>query len=228
MHEDEEPPAPPVLSLMDSIQTAITTLDEVIHHRLPLWQYRLLIASLITAVTFLALLLIISCLYGFGLRYPHITVVGSKLVLPDKLVDSQGDVPLQSHVRFDNENIFPVRACRSTVSIYTDAGYRHLLGEAQLPALYLHARERNRTVISDYKIADINNVDGGKEILQSVLKAKPTIFYTRSIIPLQVKGLGFVPITRKYKVECKVLKLWGKKDQGEMDDTVSDCFGRFV
>ena len=61
-----------------------------------------------------------------------------------------------------------------------------------------------------------------------MVQGKPTMFYTASTISFRVKGFGFVPITRKYRVECRVLKLWGKPEQGGDDSTVADCNGRFL
>lgn len=64
----------------------------------------------------------------------------------------------------------------------------------------------------------------------------------KTTIPLSVRGLGLVPVTRHYEVKCRVLKLWPRPpgtgnngssttttpaEQGDGDEA-ADCHGRFV
>lgn len=161
--------------------------------------------------------------------------------LEPKLVDAHGNIPLRSYLQFRNPNIFRIYAQPSEVSIYTDRERTRLLGKAQVPAVDLHARERNRTVVSDYVIEGIGQVVGGPELVTKVAQGKPTLFYTTSVIGLRVKGLGFVPVQRHYEVRCRVLKLWPKpmgnatagqaeeEEEGrDADMSAADCHGRFV
>jgi hypothetical protein len=161
------------------------------------------------------------------------------------LLDAQGNVPLRSELGFENPNVFRIYCNPSIVTIYTDAERLHVLGQAPVPALALHAHERNRIVATEYAIEGIMNVPGGPALVKRVLQGKHTIFYTTSVIGLRVRGLGFVPVTRHYEVRCRVLKLWPRiganggdggngtaAEQAEQaeDDAVSvaDCAGRFV
>ena len=165
-------------------------------------------------------------------------MVGTGPLSPN-LVDAHGNIPLRSSLQFQNPNIFRIYAQPSEVSIYTDSERTHLLGKAQVPAVDLHARERNRTVLSEYAIENIGKVLGGPEIVKKVGQGKPTLFYTTSVIGLRVKGLGFVPVLRHYEVSCRVLKLWPKpkgnatagqaeEEEADADICVADCHGRFV
>lgn len=160
------------------------------------------------------------------------------------LMDSKGDVPLRSLLSFSNPNVFRIYCNPSTVRIFTDPQRTHELAQAPVPALALHARERSRTLVSEYAIEGIMHVPGGPALVKQVLHGRHSLFYTTSKIGLRVKGLGFVPVTRHYEVRCKVLKLWPKPASGngtaaeeekveeaEKQDeslSVADCYGKFV
>lgn len=222
-------------SLGESVHSVLTSLHHVKLHKTT---YRLLVAAIILLAAFLALLLIVSLIYGFGLQFPQISVVDTE-PLAASLVDAHGNIPLRSYLEFQNPNIFRIYAQPSEVAIYTDAECTHLLGRARVPALDLHAHERNRTVVTEYAIEGIMQVPGGPALVTKVAQGKPTMFYTTSVIGLRVKGLGFVPVLRHYEVKCKVLKLWGKPTGNattggqpgvdeDADVSVADCHGRFV
>lgn len=229
-------------SFAESVHSVLSSIH---HHKLPKWQYRLLVASVVVLATFLGILLIVSLIYGFGLQFPQITVLGSETLIPSGLMDAHGNVPLRSYLSFENPNIFRIYCKRSVVTIYTDPERTHVLGHAHVPALALHAHERNRTVVSEYAIKGIMSVPRGPDLVKRVLTGRPTLFYTTSVIGLQIKGLGFVPVNRKYMVQCKVLKLWPKpkpaangtaaaitpgqgEEVEEENGSVADCHGRFV
>jgi len=250
--EDEEmaPPAPvrfPRLessdrhSFAESVHSVLTSMH---HHKLPRWQYRLLVSSVVVLLLVLALLLVVSLLYGFGLQFPQVSVLTTESLAPG-LMDAKGAIPLRSLLAFSNPNVFPIYCKPSAVTIYTDPEHAHVLGVAHVPALTLHAHERNHTAVSEYAIEGIMQVPGGPELVKRVLQGKPTLFHTHTVIPLRVKGLGFVPVTRHYEVACRVLKLWPRPaangtstatatpaEQGDGDGdeqiSVADCHGRFV
>lgn len=165
----------------------------------------------------------------------QITVLSTEPLLPG-LMDANGSVPLRSLLSFSNPNIFRIYCSPSGVTIYTDPEYTHELAQASVPALALHAHERERTVATDYAIEDIMHVQGGPVLIKRVLQGRHTFFYATSRIGLRVKGLGFVPVTRHYELRCKVIKLWPKPggnstSGGELNDespSVADCHGRFV
>jgi hypothetical protein len=48
------------------------------------------------------------------------------------------------------------------------------------------------------------------------------LLYTTSTSKITVKGLGLIPTSRNFKVECTVLRKWGENPL-----TLSDCYGRF-
>lgn len=223
-------------SLGESVHSVLTSLHHVKLHKTT---YRLLVAAVVLLAAFLALLLIVSLIYGFGLQFPQISVVDTEPLAPS-LVDAHGNIPLRSYLEFQNPNIFRIYAKPSEVAIYTDPERTHLLGRAQVPAVALHAHERHRRVETEYAIEGIMQVQGGPALVTKVAQGKPTLFYTTSVIGLRVKGLGFVPVLRHYEVKCRVLKLWGKPkgnataagQPGEEDEnadvSVADCHGRFV
>lgn len=88
--EDEEmaPPAPVRLPRFDSsdrhsfAESMHSVLTSMHHHKLPKWQYRLLVSSVVVLLLVLVLLLVVSLLYGFGLQFPQVSVLTTESLAP--------------------------------------------------------------------------------------------------------------------------------------------------
>lgn len=232
IYEEENFPPPASFSVASSIHSVFDDINERLHH-LPKWQYRLLCGSLWFTLLLLAILLSVSIVYGFGLKYVHFSVTGTTPLVPT-LANTQGNVPLRATLSLDNPNIFPIAAAPTTTTLsYVDrtngTWTLYPLVTAPVPSIYLHSREENHVIYSDLVLKDLGKLRGGPELMTAALKGKAVFLHSTTTLRLHVKALGFVPIVRVFQVECFIAILWGEPTRPDgSKETVSDCMGTFL
>lgn len=236
--DHEIPLTPPPFHKNDSNkQSFMSTMTDRLH-KMPRWKYRLLCGSLAGTLLLLVLLIVVSIVYGFNLKYVHISVTSTEPLLPATLVDPQGNVPLRAMLSLDNPNRFPIAAGRSQVALsflHKANGTREVfpLTTAPIAPVFLHAREREHALASEFVLQNIAHMPGGPALMGAVLKGRATYFLADLTLPLRVQALGFVPVVRQFKVACTIATLWGEPLASGANGTaakesISDCFGRFV
>jgi len=230
IYDEDNFPSPASFSAASSAHSVLDDITERLHH-LPKWQYRLLCGSLWFTLLLLGILLSVSIVYGFGLKYVHFSVPGTTPLVP-ALVDTHGNIPLRATLRLDNPNIFPIAAAPTTTtlsSVDRTNGKLYPLVTAPVPRIYLHSREKGHIIHSDFVLKDLGKLPGGAELTTAALKGKATFLHSTTTLRLHVKALGFVPIVRVFQVKCYIATLWGEPTRPDgSKETVSDCMGTFL
>jgi len=229
IYGEDDFPSPASFSVASSIHSAIENMNERLND-LTKWQYRLLCGGLWFTLL-LALLLGVSIVYGFGLKYVHFSVTGTTPLVPT-LADTQGNVRLRATLSLDNPNIFPIAAAPTTTTVSCvdrTNGTLYPLVTAPVPRIYLHAREEGHVIHSDLILKDLGKLTGGPELMTAALKGKVAFLHSTTTLRLHVKALGFVPIVRVFQVDCYIATLCGEPTRPDgSKETVSDCMGTFL
>lgn len=218
----------PSFSTIPSVHSVMSDIQSRLHH-LPRWKYRFLCASLLLAVILLGLLLCVSIVYGFGLKYVHLSVTGTTPLAPN-LVDAEGNAPIRATISLDNPNSFPITASASEVVLSYMNGQQYTpLASAPLPRIQLHARHKDCMLTIDFVLAHLPTKPEGKAIMGAVLQGRATFLHAAATLRLHVRAFGFIRIVRRFEIDCSVATLWGEPTKADgSKDTVSDCFGAFV
>ncbi|TFJ83275.1 hypothetical protein NSK_005437 [Nannochloropsis salina CCMP1776] len=143
---------------------------------------------------------------------------------PPPHVDSAGHIPIVSTILFSNPNSFFTTSSLSPIRIYAlpSRSPESLLALTAPRTIRLAGHEEGYSFDVNFTLKDVGSIDGGNATVAAVLEGQNCLLYTTSTSKITVKGLGLIPTSRNFKVECTVLRKWGENPL-----TLSDCYGRF-